>query len=475
MCTDLPIDFRKDGYIDMKLQETSTVALARFAHDLVYEDIPEHVRQKARYLLLDYIGGMIPGNKEEMAGILDSYISKVSGPAEARLIGTGKKAGAIWAALYNGAVGHLIDMDDIHWPSVTHCGVNIWSSALAMAEKMHSTGEETLVAAVAGFEVALRIGIAIEPDHYVRGFNPSGTIMTFGAATVAAKLLKLDVEKTTHALGMAAVMVAGNKAHLTERSMTKDYNSGFSSKSGIEAALLAQEGFTASTDELENPCGFLHIYGGKTYPDELTKGFREKWHILDIGQKLYPACRCMHSSVEAILDMRDQIDPEQVVSITTKIFATGAYIVDDKVPWTHGIMGARFSAQFNMAVALVYGIDGMWDQYNATKAMSYMDVPLIRDLVGKTSIVYEKEWDGDTGKYEWCETEVTLTNGQKFYRRLEYARGGPQNPIPWDMQEKRFQMLLSQVGWREDQMYPVLKVATNLDSLKDIEELMQYL
>lgn len=459
----------------MELHETSTVALARFAVELQYDDIPEEVRQKARYLLLDYIGGMIPGNEEDMARVLDGYISKVSGPAESRLIGTGKKAGAMWAGLYNGAVGHLIDMDDIHWPSVTHCGVNIWSSALAMAEKVHATGRETLTAAIAGYEVALRIGIAVEPDHYIRGYNPSGTIMTFGAAVVAAKLLKLDVEKTAHALGMAAVMVAGNKAHLTQRVMTKDYNSGFSSKSGIEAALLAQEGFTASTDELENPCGFLRIYGEKTYPEELTKGYKEKWNIMDVGQKLYPACRCMHSSIEAILELRDQIDAKQVDSITTKIFATGAYIVDDALPWTHGIMGARFSAQFNMAVALLYGIDGMWDQYNASKAVSYMDIPDVRELVGKTSIAYISEWDNDTDKYEWCDVVVTMKDGTALRKRLEYAKGSPQNPTPWDMQEKRFRMLLSQVGWEDMRIEQVIEKATNVDQLQDIEELMKLL
>ena len=459
----------------MELHETSTVALARFSAELQYEDIPEKVLQSARYLLLDYLGGMIPGNQEEMAKVLDSYISKVTGPAESRLIGTGKKVGAVWAGLYNGADGHLIDMDEVHWPSVTHAGVNIWSCALAMAEKVHASGKEMLVAAIAGYEVATRIGMAVIPDHYIRGYNPSGTIMTFGAAAVAAKLLKLDVEKTTHALGMAGVMAAGNKAHLTERVMTKDYNSGFSSKSGIEAALLASEGFTASTDELENPCGFLHLYGEKTFPEELTRGFKEIWHITEASQKLYPACRCMHSSVEALLAMRDQITPSQVASINTKIFSTGAYIVDDGLPWTHGIMGARFSAQYNMAVALLYGMDGMWDQYNSEKAMSYMEVPELRKLVGKINIEYVNEWDGDTGKYEWCDVDVLMRDGTKFNKKLEYAKGSPQDPIPWDMQEKRFSMLLEQIGWTQDRMTPLIWAITHVDDLKDIEELMQYL
>lgn len=449
----------------MRSMLSPTKELGEFASKLQYKEIPSAVVLKAKYLLLDYLGGMIPGNREEMAQILFHFVQEVSGPSEAHLLGTGEKVGAQWAALYNGAVGHLIDMDDIHWGSVTHAGVCIWAAALAMGEKLNSSGEDILTAAIAGYEVSLRIGYAVEPDHYVRGFNPSGTIMTFGAAAVAARLLHLDPSKSTNSLGMAGVMAAGNRAHLTERVMTKDYNSGFAPKSGILAALLAAKGFTASTDELENPLGFLHVYGDRIHPLALTRGLHETWHILETGQKLYPACRAMHSSIDAILALRDQINPENIDNITTKIFATGANIVDDACPWNgeKGIMGARFSAQFNMAVALLYGKDGLWDLYDAEKTMSYMKDERLRSLVGRIKLIHMKEWDTDTSMYSACETSIMFKDGSRLEKILGSAFGDPDNPIPYDEQEIRFRRLMEVSNWNTQRTERVIKIVKNLE------------
>lgn len=456
------------------MENTSTVQLGTFSSTLRFEDIPEEVITKAKFLLLDYLGGMLPGNKEAMGKILFEFVTEVTGTAESRILGMDTKVGAQWAGLYNGAVGHLIDMDDIHWPSVTHAGVCIWSTALAMAEKTKATGKDILTSAIAGYEVATRIGLAVEPDHYVRGYNPSGTIMTFGAAAVAARLMKLDPIKTTHALGMAAVMAAGNRAHLTERCMTKDYNSGFSSKSGIMGALLAEKGFTASTDELENPLGFLHVYGDRTYPEELTRGLKEVWHIMNTGQKLYPACRAMHSSIDAVLSIRDQARPEQIEKITTRIFATGANIVDDNEPWrgNKGIMGLRFSAQFNMAVALLYGMDGLWKLYDAENAMGYLNDEQVRSLIGCIELIHVKEWDEDTNKYSACELTVHLKDGSILERNLANAMGDPEIPIPPEDQIKRFKSLVSICDWSAERTDAVINTVLELPQIEDCEELM---
>lgn len=454
-----------------------TLELGNFISSIKYEDIPEDVVLKAKYLFLDYLGGMLPGNKEEMAKILYDFVIEVSGPPESTILGMNTKVGASWAGLYNGAVGHLIDMDDIHWPSVTHAGVCIWSAALAMSEKLHSSGKEFLTAAIVGYEVALRIGLAVEPDHYVRGFNPSGTIMTFGSAAVAAYLLHLDSIASTHAIGLAGVMAAGNRAHLTERCMTKDYNSGFSSQSGLIAAMLAAKRFTASTDELENPLGFLNVYGDRTYPNELTDGLFTKWHILNTAQKLYPACRASHSSIDAILAIRERIKPNNISKISSKIFATGANIVDDKIPWegSKGLMGPRFSAQFNMAVALLFGMDGLWNLYNVDKVQEYLRNNDIQAISKKIDLIYEKSWDSDTNKYSWCEVVVDLVDGEKIIKDLKNSVGDPEMPISSEDQKIRFRKLVSQCGWSEEKAVKVIALVMDLPTLTFIDDLVENL
>ncbi|MEI6113794.1 MAG: MmgE/PrpD family protein, partial [Burkholderiales bacterium] len=217
--------------------QSPTRALASFAARLSIDTIPKDVLWKARQLFADYVSTTAAAVREEPARALQRFAVAMGGSG-ARIIGTSLDVAPPWAALVNGAMGHMAEMDDTHRGTMSHPGDSLWATALALSNAQTSPAQ-FLTAVIAGYEVALRIGEAIMPDHYRRGWHTSGTIMEFGCAATASVLLGLDEQRTAWALGTAAAQASGNFAHLTERALTKAFNCGHAAKCGVIAALLA--------------------------------------------------------------------------------------------------------------------------------------------------------------------------------------------------------------------------------------------
>src|SRR5262249_31078469 len=149
-----------------------------------------------------------------------------------------------YAALANGTAAHSLELDDTHQGGSIHLGVSVFSAALAVAEHVGASGKAFIAAAVVGFEVAARLAMAVRPkEHYGRGFHPTATCGTFGAAVSAAKLLDLNEPQLLSALGIAGSQAAGSMEFLTDGAWTKRLHPGWAAFAGIHAASLAREGF----------------------------------------------------------------------------------------------------------------------------------------------------------------------------------------------------------------------------------------
>jgi 2-methylcitrate dehydratase PrpD len=459
-----------------------TRALAKFVHDLSYSDIPEEVRTKAKHLFLDFLGCALGSVNEEQARVLNKYATE-EGTAPrggSRILGTDHFVGTECAAFVNGANAHLLELDDTHRPTASHPGLALWATAVAVAERANSNGEDFLTAAIVGYEVGLRIASAVLPDHYVEGWNPSGTTMTFGAAAIAGRLLGLDEDHTAWALGLAGVQASGNRAHLTERVMTKDFNNGHAARCGVAAGLLASCGFTASTDELENRYGFLRLYGGRNArPEKLTEGLGEKWLILQVAHKPYPTCRVIHASLDALIAVRDHdgVNADDVASISSRVFAAGKYIVDDPTPWDRGkgTMGPRFSAQFNMAVGLLYGRPGLVEIFDPKIAAQRMSQPEVRDLMSRIVLEGDAALDNRPEEFWTTVVSVVLKSGRTIVRTVKYPLGEPENPIGEEGLADRFRRILSLVGWTPDTSNRVIRDCLAIDTLDDVGQFIRAL
>lgn len=461
------------------LDNAPTRALAAFAATLIPQQVPPEVIDKAKALLLDYVGHTVAAAGEDPAQRLMRFVAAMGGAPQARIIGSTLRVPAPWAALVNGAMGHMAELDDTHRGTMSHPGDTMWAAALAVGESVGASGLDTLVAAIAGYEVALRIGQAVMPDHYRRGWHTSGTLMVFGAAATAARLLGLDATQTAWALGTAGAQASGNFAHLPERAMTKDFNCGHAAKSGVIAALLAREGFTGPTNVLESPRGFMALYGGQTQPALLTEGLGQSWRILEVAHKPYSACRHIHAAIDALLALRAQagFGAAEVESVVARIFRTGAWFVDDPVPWEgdKGLQGARFSTQFNLAVALQDGPAGIASLLDSRCANAYLASDELRRLMKRVSVVHDAELDRSFPDQWSSIAEVTLKDGRRLSQRVDYPLGEPENPVSDAMLDDKFSRLTALVGWPAERAGKAISAVRRIDREARLDGLLQQL
>src|SRR5260370_37786592 len=206
-------------------------------------------------------------------------IERIGASGSSSIIGTGVRTSPGCAALANGAAAHAVELDDTHNAGSIHLGVVMFSTALALAEAREDiTPEHFLIAVIAGYEAAARIAMAVQPkEHYLLGFHPTSTCGVFGAAVTASKLLDLSAEHMLSALGIAGSMAAGSLEFLREGSWTKRLHAGLAAQSGIQAAMLAADGFRGPSTILEGRDGFLAGYSRQPIPERITEGLGESF------------------------------------------------------------------------------------------------------------------------------------------------------------------------------------------------------
>jgi hypothetical protein len=207
-------------------------------------------------------------------------------------------------------------MDDTHQGGSIHLGVTVFSAALAAAELAGASGERVLRAAVAGYEVAARLAMALDPAaHYARGFHPTGTCGAFGAAAAAAVVLGLDTPAVATALGIAGSQASGSMEFLADGAWTKRLHPGWAACAGLHAAALARAGFKAPTSVLEGRFGFLHAYSDRG--DAAPILARDGYELLRTSVKPHACCRYMQGPIDAALALRAEhrIDPATVERI----------------------------------------------------------------------------------------------------------------------------------------------------------------
>src|SRR5438477_2615299 len=293
-----------------------TQTLAARASAVTYEALPEPVRELARQCVLDYYGVALAGADDPLATILVDELAEAGGAAQASIIGHQARLPALSAALVNGAAGHALDYDDVNLVIPGHPSVTILPGLLALAEQRRSSGQEVIAAFVAGYETACRIGAALRPGHYDRGFHATGTVGAFGAAAACAHLLGLDAEATARALGIAGTQAAGLKSQFG--TMCKPFHAGKASQSGLLAARLAARGFSSRPDLVECEQGFAFTHGPDFNVQAALAEAANGFHIFANLFKYHAACYLTHGPIECARSLREQhgVTPDQVARMT---------------------------------------------------------------------------------------------------------------------------------------------------------------
>ena len=347
-----------------------TRQLAEFVAGITYGTLPIEVRERVKALALDVVGIMLRARNEA-----ESTPAMVSAATALGLTGgsctvIGDAAGYTppGAAMLNGTLAHSLDFDDTHAPGSLHASAPIMPAAYAAAEMTGADGKAVIAAIVAGYEVQIRLSLALDPAaHYDRGFHPTATCGAFGAAAAAGRLFKLDPAGYANAFGIVLSMAAGSMQFLVNGAWTKRSHVGHAAMCGLIAATLAREGYKGASDALEGKWGFLHAYAPAADAGKAVDGLGSRWETLKIAVKPYPSCRYSHAAIDGILALvrAHGIRADEVQEVAVGLPEPGWKIIGDPEPAKQSpksVVDGQFSMAFCAAVALQSG--GLtWDDY----------------------------------------------------------------------------------------------------------------
>src|SRR6266568_185457 len=364
---------------------TAAATLAEFCAGLRWVDLDAAVRARTVELLLDLIGVALAGSRQPSSPPAADVAIKLGGAGKASIIGTRHQTSAVWAALANGTAAHAVELDDVTTESSLHPGVAVIPAAVALAEEHNVAPSRMLEAIVAGYEVTMRVGNALNPaSAYARGFHPTGIAGVFGATIAAGRLLGLDTDALTRALGIAGTMASGSLEYLADGAWTKRLNPGWAGHAGITAAHLARAGFSGPATVFEGRLGVLHAYSDDALPDRLLADLGQPLQVMRVSIKPYACCRYNHGLIDCVLQLAlaHQVQPAEVESIRLGVLSGGAVLVAEPIEQKrtpHSVVDAQFSAPYAAAAALVFGTGGI-DTYTPER----LHDPTVRDLMART-------------------------------------------------------------------------------------------
>ncbi|HMA08858.1 MAG TPA: MmgE/PrpD family protein, partial [Ramlibacter sp.] len=245
-----------------------TGTLARFVSGHPSRGWNDGVEHEAHRTFYNWLGCAIGAARHEAADAALAAVAMLEPAAQATVLGRTERVDMASAALVNGITSHTFDFDDTHLKTIIHPAGPVASAVLALAEQRGASGRDVLDALVLGIDVSCRVGNAMYPDHYDRGWHITGSTGMLGAAAGCARLLGLNEQQTTMALGIAASQPVGLREQFG--TMTKPYHPGAAARAGLMSALLARQGFTASPRALEAPRGFVQVVSDKRAWNEMT-------------------------------------------------------------------------------------------------------------------------------------------------------------------------------------------------------------
>ena len=419
----------------MPAEPGPTQTLGEFIATLRFEALPEAVVAQACDIILDTVGCAVGAWRDDPEkGELASRLAATfrAAPVAAIWGGGGARTDAALAAMANGILANAADFDDTHKRALLHTGSVVVPSTLALAEERKLSGKEIITAIVAGYETAVRVGMAVMPTHY-RYWHSTATNGTFGAAASAASALCLDVHKARMALGFAGTQAAGLNAFFTSGDLTKSLHPGKAAFNGVLSARLAEIGGTSPPTILEHEKGYLNAYSLEPNAAALTRGLGRDWEILQNGFKFFPSILASHAAIQATLAVVGEHDivPGDIAAITNETYATVKSHFSAKEVTTP--MGARVSVPYCCAVAALDRAVGQ-AQFTAERVLR-ADV---QALLARTEVVADPDLTKLYPAKFPARVTVTLKDGKRLSVTRDFPKGDPQEPLTRAEIERKF-------------------------------------
>jgi 2-methylcitrate dehydratase PrpD len=441
--------------------------LAGWSSSLALSEIPAEVVETAKLHLLDAVGTGLAGLALDQMPAARAVALEIGGEAEATALGLPRRVGAGAAALANGATMHALDFDDTHEVTLIHSSVVVGATVLAVGEATGASGAELLAAAIAGYEISSRIGLANPGGLHRKGFHPTSVCGVFAAAAAAARLRGLSAEQTANALGIAGSQASGLMEYLADGSQTKPLHAGWAAQAGIVAAALASHGATGPASVLEGRFGLLASHLGEFDEAALTAELGSRWETTQIAFKAYPCCHLSHAVLDAVTASGiDAEGVEEMVALVPGEVAVGLVLepaerkLRPATPYE-----AKFSLPYCIGALLVRGELGV----DAFTPEAIVDERAL-EIAAKVS--YEVVDFGEDGS-EISGGVRARAAGRQLEERVPRPRGGPSDPLSEDEVRRKF-LRNARLALPEEEAEHLLAVLAGLEahSAADVSSLL---
>lgn len=422
----LPAVFYKKGTNKMTATQV-TAELAEWIVGLQADAIPGGVREEGVRTFVNWVGCAVGGARHETADRALAAVEPFSGPRQATVLGRGEKLDALHAALLNGISSHVLDYDDTHLKTIIHPAGPVASALLALAETRPLSGCDLLTALIVGVEVECRIGNAVYPEHYDRGWHITGTAGVFGAAAAVGRAIGLDAQQMRWALGLAATQAAGLREMFG--TMTKSFHPGRAAQNGAMSAFLAEAGFDSSEQAIEASRGFACVLSDKQDYTEILGELGSRWEAALNSYKPFACGIVIHPTIDGCQQIRAEIGEQRVRQIEKVQLTTHPLVLEltGKTAPKTGLEG-KFSVYHAAACALLRG-DGAPTAFT-DEVVNMADIVDLRDRVRATA---------DPRCHEASVTiDVTFKDGTALTKHIERTIGSRERPLTNEQLETKF-------------------------------------
>ena len=445
-----------DGAVPARISER----LAEFLSAARWEDIPAEVRHEAKRSLMNFCAVGLGGCRDAAVETACAVLGRFAGSATATLIGRCERSDQLTAAFLNAMSANVHDFDDTHVRTIIHPTAPVASALFALAQTLRVSGPQLLLAFVLGVETECRLGNAISPGHYRRGWHITSTCGVFGAAAAVGNMLGLSAERMKWALGNASAQASGLVETLG--SMSKSISVGNAARNGLVSALLAARDFSGPQQPLEGVRGVLRVTSENPDFGCITQALGESWEILSNTYKPYPCGVVLNPVIEACLELAKS--SELRIGEIERIDLVGHPLLRERTDRARVATGreAQVSAQHAVAAALARGCAGLAEFSDACVAD-----PALQALGSKVRFV-----DDASLEVESARVTVHMRAGRAALSRfVDKARGSAARPLSDAELENKLKDL-AQYGASGCAAEPLIEAIWSLDGADDAGSLM---
>ena len=435
-----------------------TQSLASFIVDTRTDDLPEWSLNEAKRTLINILAVSLSASTSAGSRMLMDWAAGEAAAPKTTIVGSALRTSASNAALLNGFLAHIQDYDDTHFPTVLHPTAPVWPAVLAAAEERGTSGRETLAAFVLGAEAACRVAMSVHPWHYDMGWHITGTAGVFGAAAGVGRILNLDAGQMNMAIGAGGTFAAGVREVFG--SHAKALHPAKAASNGLQAAYLAQYGFTGADDIIGGRRGFWEVLSPNGHSEEaLLSEFGARWELANNGLKPYANGVVSHPIQDAVIELRNthNLKAEDVASIEARVHPLVLELMNRPEP-KRGLEG-KFSFQHCAAAALVDGA-GHDAQFSDERVAN----PVIASVRARVSATVDESMREDE-----VHLSINLNDGTTLSTYVEHATGSPDNPMTNETLETKYRDLATEVFDRS-RADELLAAVWALDTAADVSE-----